>query len=287
MAVTAMILGITGLCFPPLGLIALILGIIVLASNKPSAKNSKGFAIAGVAVGGISLIITPLLIAILLPALGAARRTARRMQNSTQIRAVHQGMVMYSNSNLNNFPGLTASGDILADGIDTGNSGHGNTPQARFWILMNGQFFTPDYAVSPSETAAITPWSGTGYVTQDNYSYAMLSFGKSGVPTGTPAAYTTDPATADRASEWSQTLNSQAVVISDRNIGSNTSTNIQSIHTDPGSWKGSVLWNDNYVGFEMSHLMSATKYGGGSMNSQDHLFEDAGPSDALMVWDKP
>lgn len=222
--------------------------------------------------------IIALLIAILLPALGAARRTARRMQNSTQLRGIHQGLVTFANSNKNNFAGLNSSGTALADSTAaTGDSGSGDFIQARYWILLNGDFFTPEYAISPSETQSVTeyvePATGAAPVEFNNtgikhYSYAMLQFNFGG------ADLTTD-ANPGRSAEWAQTLNSQAIVVSDRNIGADTSTsgNLRSIHTDGGGeWSGSVLWNDNHVAFENDPEFD-TKYSNGSLNEDDFLFE--------------
>ena len=96
------------------------------------------------------------------------------------------------------------------------------------------------------------------------------------------------PADAQRFAEWKQSLNSQAVVVSDRNIGGTTAdTAIQSIHTDEaGQWSGSVLWNDNHVAFENGGAKFETKYGNGPLNDidtvadQDQLFiPDDGAAD--------
>ena len=56
--------------------------------------------------------IIALLIGILLPALGAARRTARQMQNSTQIRGIHTGIVLFAQGNNSYYPGMTTIGGI-------------------------------------------------------------------------------------------------------------------------------------------------------------------------------
>ena len=227
--------------------------------------------------------IIALLIAILLPALGAARRTARRMQNSTQLRGIHQGMVTFANSNKNKFPGLLSSGGVVADGANTtGGSNDGDAVQARYWILFSGDFFTPDYAISPSETKDVDKYDDGGDPTTapvvfveagvKNYSYGMLAIrhGSGG----------TVPNTADaaRIAEWTQTLNSQAIVVADRNIGvGSTTAAAQSIHGDEaGDWSGSVLWNDNHVGFENEQLFE-TKYGNFSLNdgaTPDNIFDD-------------
>jgi len=248
-----------------------------------STRSRKGFTLIELLV---VISIIALLIAILLPALGAARRTARRMQNSTQLRGIHQGLVTFANSNKNKFPGLRANGEVLLNTAqNTGSSATGEAIPSRYWILLSGEFFTPEYAVSPSETANVTEWEagnganpaavvftpGANAVKQ--YSYAMLQF----PATGNPRLVQT--ATAARAAEWSQTLNSQAIVVSDRNTAAGTAVgDIQSIHTDdPGDWRGSVLWNDNHVAFENEALFE-TKYANGGLNdggTPDNLFLDA------------
>ncbi|MBX2852815.1 MAG: prepilin-type N-terminal cleavage/methylation domain-containing protein [Phycisphaeraceae bacterium] len=234
--------------------------------------------------------IIALLIAILLPALGAARRTARQMQNSTQLRGIHQGLVIFANSNKNYFAGLTSKGDVLADSTaNTGDSGNGSVIQSRYWVLLTGDYFTPEYALSPSETEGVTEWEGgAGAAANDvifdantkHYSYSLLHFQSTGAST---LGITVN--SAARGREWAQTLNSQAIVVSDRNIGTGTAaTALQSIHTDePGRWAGSVLWNDNHVSFENENRF-ATKYANGSLNTDgdepdDGLFDAANGAD--------
>jgi len=246
--------------------------------TRSTRSRKSGFTLIELLV---VISIIALLIAILLPALGAARRTARRMQNSTQLRGIHQGLVTFANSNKNNFAGLNSSGSALLDGnTTTGTSGtNGTSVEARYWILINGDYFTPEYAISPSETANQTEYDPDAAAVSPvvfsaavkHYSYAMLQFTANG--TGVINA-----ATAARAAEWKQTLNSQAIVVSDRNITNSTAVNaIQSVHTDEaGEWTGSVLWNDNHVAFE-NDVTFETKYANGSLNSGagDNLFLDA------------
>lgn len=249
--------------------------------------------------------IIALLIAILLPALGAARRTARRMQNSTQLRGIHQGLVTFSNSNKDNFPGLDSKGLVLQNNDDnTGSSSAGHSPEGRFWILQKGDYFTPEYMISPSETGRVEEYDpgtdptpdavvyDTGANGLKNYSYAMLSI-RATTPDGTNA-----PDVGARAAEWGASLNSQAIVLSDRNTGSDAGNGIRSIHTDDdGEWTGSVLWNDNHVGFEQEEVFE-TKFGNGSLNvdnnsdGNDNLFTDndgaaanTANQDAFMIID--
>ncbi|MEO0477401.1 MAG: hypothetical protein AAF085_15760 [Planctomycetota bacterium] len=187
------------------------------------------------------------------------------MQNSTQLRGIHQGMVTYSQSNQAYFPGLNALGENERIRVEE-----------RFQILMEEDYITPDYAISPSETEMITEWDGwadadSEPVTKSNYSYAMLQV----------------PEQGRRRAEWSQSLNSQAIVLSDRNTGNNVKPS--SIHSEtPGSWTGSVLWNDNHVGFEQSDAVE-TCFGEkdeaqSNLIKTDRLFEATGNDDAWLIY---
>jgi len=217
--------------------------------------------------------IIALLIGILLPALGAARRTARQMQNGTQIRGIHQGMVIFSQGNGSYFPGISSTGaaesghvwrNVTAittqiDGVGTTfDHTTPETPGYRFRRLAEDGHFAGEYMISPSETK--TKWNG-GPLNATHFSYAMLDI---------------KVADVQRKNEWRQTTNTLAVVLADRAIDYNTTAgaiSLRSVHTEPKSgddWKGSVGWNDNHVTFEPNPSMP-TKYGR-KATADDNLF---------------
>lgn len=216
--------------------------------------RQNSFNVVGLA---IALFVVIVAVALLIPAINAARHTDTRRPRSSQLRGIHQGLVTYSNSNKNWYPGMNPDGTPLDLRVEH-----------RFQILIKGDYITPEYAISPSETEPLTGWEDRKtHLTKGNYSYAMLQI---------PEAET------GRHSEWHITLNSQAIVLSDRNTGAKA--NPKSIYNERGdkTWTGSVLWNDNHVGFEDTDEYE-TKYGGGELNEADKLFESTGPNDALLI----
>ena len=52
----------------------------------------------------VVIAIIALLIGILLPALGKARQSARQLKDSTQVRGIHQGMVVWAQNNNDDYP---------------------------------------------------------------------------------------------------------------------------------------------------------------------------------------
>ncbi|MEO0477402.1 MAG: hypothetical protein AAF085_15765, partial [Planctomycetota bacterium] len=114
----------------------------------------------------------------------AGKRMGHPHRPSSQLRGIHQGLVTFANSNKNKFPGLAPDGTTINLRVEH-----------RYQILLEGDFFTPEYAISPWETEPITPWEeGEGYaVTAANYSFAMLQLPKND--------------NGGRRHEWSQTLN--------------------------------------------------------------------------------
>ena len=96
MAIASMVLGILGfvtsiiLIGIPLALTGLILGIVALvrANKKPNTYGGKGFAIAGIATGALATLFFPIIAAIAIPNLLAARRAANEGSAISTVRTL-------------------------------------------------------------------------------------------------------------------------------------------------------------------------------------------------------
>ncbi|MBB6431692.1 type II secretion system protein [Algisphaera agarilytica] len=233
--------------------------------------------------------IIALLIGILLPALGAARRTARQMASNTQIRGIHQGMVTFAQSNKTGgkdgfFPGIDPDGTFhpgLAPISGTQFGGTPTLPNLSVALMVNGDFFPPEYCNSPADES-VEPADisvAVPEITNFNFSYAMIQL-HSGPPGPTPGMVVPD---RERAVEWKETLNTAAAIISDKNTGGLDAT-ISSVWTEQnsGDWRGGISRNDNSVEFATSEFVEQTKYGNNAVTAQDNLFavDGAGVADA-------
>lgn len=206
--------------------------------------------------------IIALLIGILLPALGEARRTARKLVNSVNLRSTIQALHVSGADNGGYFAGLTPGGTAIPL---VGGRASGEHVQARYYILFSMEYLTdPKGVISPFEVEyprevhARQLWHD-GTVSEFShlfYSYAFLGIGDRG-PNATPEMIQA------RRQAWSEGTGSAAVIAADRNTREDANR-YGARHSpewyDLNPWEGSMGNGDGSVTFG-SHIVPRTLYG--------------------------
>ena len=214
--------------------------------------------------------IAMVLIGTMLPVLALAREVGRQEADQTQLRGIHQGMVTFSQScGLGSrdgaFPGIYLKGTAAVEVVTGNYRAPAVTSDATFIAnglarMMNGNYFTPDYAVSPGEkNPTVKPAAGNGdTVTNANTSYAWLNIADAyGPEPADMAPHLIGPGLAPALPEWYETLHADAIVLSDRASEGGDA----SIWSDD-RWEGHVVRNDNSTSFEAIDTFTGLVYGG-------------------------
>ncbi|MFZ2874848.1 MAG: DUF4339 domain-containing protein [Phycisphaerales bacterium] len=255
-----------------------------MAPAAGKGKSVVGWVVAGVVVALCCLIAIPVII--LMPALGKAKRTATQLKDSTQVRGVGQGMVVWAQNNMDLYP--------LPSRIDRANAtlpkAHGkDLPRHIYSILVYNGFISPDLLVSPAET-------NPGIAVATYYQYSMPTgavnsaqalwdpsfkalqtevntYGESqATPGGT--SYAIMPPVGKRRAKWSNTFNATDAILGNRgpayaldskgawslvltpngtgpgNSEIGTGSYTLGIHGKPNVWEGNIAYNDMHVNFE-------------------------------------
>lgn len=246
-------------------------------SNRGFTKTELIIVIA-VVLGVIVLACAGSLgLGILLPSLGAARQAARQLKDSSQVRGVLQGMMLYSQNNGGRYP--------LPSMLDTGNmtvpaQGTAKDTSANIYslLLWNG-LATTELFVSPVETGNVAVYSGYEYSQpratvkprEAMWDPAFVADFTGSGPGGISYVHMLPGGT--HAPAWGDTFDSRQALISNRgprvdavsydaagaisNINANPQSITYNFHR-PNTWSGNVGYNDNHVKFELT--MTPTTY---------------------------
>jgi prepilin-type N-terminal cleavage/methylation domain-containing protein/prepilin-type processing-associated H-X9-DG protein len=234
--------------------------------------NRRGFTLIELLV---VMGIIALLLAILLPALGRARATAKRVKDSTQLQQVHKGFLALARDDAGNFPtpsrarrsqvgGQWIPGKGLENPTD---NTHAN--MYSYCIMQNA--FTVDLLISPAEASPfvmlIANYRFTEYQPLAGKYWDTNFKTDLGVPPNTASALChTSYGTLElngqrRAQQWRDTLDSKYAVIANRGVrdglystGSGPLDYNQSrtllIHGGAKEWEGNICFNDGHVAFD-------------------------------------
>lgn len=255
-------------------------------------RFSRAFALIELLV---VISIIALLIGILLPALAMARRTANQMKNAANLRGIYQGMVVYGNTNNTWLPGCDSKGALFygVNGV-AGDIGMSYRARNRFWLLVGTQLIPPEMLISPADSVAIRQtsgsvpmglvvYSGTGAMTQDNFSYTLNRIAWDG-PAPIPQV---PPSEVSGQQEWRDNANSLAMQLSDRAEDwqfsiTQADADIKSYWTwtsGRGHWEGNLAWGDNHVTWAKSEYGHHSRYGSNE-HQNDNIFTNWAPTPA-------
>jgi prepilin-type N-terminal cleavage/methylation domain-containing protein len=233
----------------------------------------------------VVIAIIALLIGILLPAIGAARKVARQMLDGTRIKQIQTAMVVWAQSNNDEYPlpSRLDKAHITVANPGAGNESRKDTTRNIFSMLVFAGSLPPEILINPAE-------SDGNIKAMDNYEYDSPS----GVANpamasqalwdpkfrGTPAdaavggqtatdpgnfSYAHTPPFGKRRAQWSNTFSSVEAVVGDRgpcytmdaagswnlltgsDYGERSMTLL--IHGSRTKWEGNEAFNDSHVEF--------------------------------------
>ncbi|MEQ9460610.1 MAG: hypothetical protein RIG82_06645 [Phycisphaeraceae bacterium] len=195
-------------------------------------------------------------------------------------------MVTFAMGNNERYPGLDEQGSIIPGDASiwtvNGSPASGGHPATRLALLVQGGQISRELLISPADAHTTWPENDEtlSNITTENYSYAMLRLqqNQDAGDAADPESLK-DQAFGDLPNEWRDTINTEAAVLSDRNLGPDADAGAHSLHSnDDSQWHGSVGWNDNHVTFESTHVLP-TKWTNGqemiiNQTPIDNLFSD-------------
>lgn len=220
----------------------------------PAPRKTSATVITLIVIGGILALcmLAAIPMGIMLPALGKARASAREIKDSTQVRGVHQGMILFAqnNSDLYALPST-----LDKDHITVAEGELKDTPAHIMSIYMYRGYFSPELLVSPAE-------ANPAFMANMNYQYSQPSAAASADkslalwdpafqaypiewtsagPTRTGAgglSYALMPPLGGREPKWSNTFSATEAIVGNRGpaydaVGSGAGLN-WSLHPDNG-----------------------------------------------------
>jgi type II secretory pathway pseudopilin PulG len=258
--------------------------------------SNRGFARGITAIELVVVIVIAIVaVGLLLPYLNRPHGNNRQLRDSTQIRGIHQGMVLWAQNNQDVYP-LPSLIDLNDETVATSGRDKDTTANI-FSILIYNNFISPEICVSPAETnpsirvhetyafseppTAVSPKMALW----DPALKADFTSGKRG---NVSYAHML-PANERLEKRWRNTWDATQAVVGNRGPevkgfdvrdGKRVYTmpkksNTFLIHGGATTWEGNIAYNDNHVSFETSIATETTTYKDGEGAERlDCLFLD-------------
>lgn len=236
------------------------------------------------------LLILGLLGGMLLPSLGRARSSARQIKDATQIRGIHQGLIIFAQNNNDRYP-LPSVLDKDNATVDVGaETGLKDNPKNVMSLLIYNGFISPELTLSPAE-------SNADFAADTDYSYSEPKSAKDPKKALWDPSYKGPPGPAGqgardeeegnlsyamnvfigaRREAWSNTFSATEAAIGNRGawyelagngwrladgkptdalayegtVFTATSSHTLLIHGSRDTWEGNIAYNDNHVSFQ-------------------------------------
>ena len=252
---------------------------------------SRGFSLLHLA---IALFVIVIAMACLLVVVGRNVSTNRQLRDSTQVRGIHQGMVLWPRGDPDSFP--------LPSFHDRGNQTVADQGRAKdttaniLSILIYNNFFSPELCVSSAEANPAIRFDAVYAFSEPptavNPQLALwdpaFSADFTGGKTGNVSFALMLPAN-ERLRTWTNDFQASEAVVGNRGpliTGFATkngarvyappkTSNTFLIHGGRTTWEGNIAYNDNHVNFETSVAPEMTTYKDAADATQrDCLFLD-------------
>lgn len=235
-----------------------------------SRKRCAGFTLTELVVV-IVVVLVVILAGLLLPALGMARASSRQIKDSTQVRGIHQAMVLWRQGNDDSYP---LPSRVDKDNFTVAEVGREKDTTVNIVsMLIYSGFIGPEMCISPAESnsdiRAMKKYSLSKPAKAVNPAKALwdpaFAVDFTGGKKGNFSYAHTLPADERLKYTWSNTFEAREAVVGNRGpeIASMTTTrdgrlfaparvksNTYLIHGGRTTWEGNIAYNDNHISFE-------------------------------------
>lgn len=253
---------------------------LMVGLDMLNRRFARGFSLTNLVTIVVVLVAAFVAIGVILPTLGRTHCGSRQLKDSVHVRGIHQGMVLWAQSNQDAYP-LPSRIDINNDTVAAEGRAKDTTANI-FSILIYNNYFSPELCVSPAE---VNP----AIRVDENYAFCepptavnpkkalwdpAFSADFTGGKTGNFSYGHMVPANERLEKTWKNTFDASQAVLGNRGplivgMGGSGATrdykaakksNTFLIHGGRKTWEGNIAYNDNHVGFETSVAPELTTY---------------------------